>query len=925
MADTTTLSPALSITGASCQGCARKIRAALEPLTSSIEQIDVDLERQIVALPEGIDLDDAAQRVTEAGYAANPLWKPALSISGATCQGCARKIRQALEPLTGGEGRAHVNLEQQTVWLFPDVDRQQAAERITGTGYPAQPLDDAPDTAEPSQQGGRQTDVSASDSHEAPEAPPADSEPGDGQTQLTVTGATCASCVSTIEKALMSVKGVAGAHMNLADNTATATGDASPQALVQAVESSGYGASVIEDPDAADEQKQARDRKQYRDMLIKMTVSLGLGIGLMAYGMGFGSMMVSEANQVTWVSLGILTIAVMAVTGGHFFTGAAKAFRHHNANMDTLIALGTGTAWVYSMVVSLFPDVFPDMARHVYFEASAMIIGLINLGQALELRAKGKTSEAVRRLLDLRAKTARVIRDGEERDIPVEQVRKGDHIRVRPGEKLPVDGFLVEGSTRIDESMLTGEPMPVSKKDGDEVSAGTLNTHGSIIYEATRVGSETALAQIIRLVKKAQGSKPAIGRLADRISAVFVPTVMLVAVVTALVWFNAGPDPRVVHMMVAATTVLIIACPCALGLATPMSVIVGVGKAAEHGALIRQGEALQTAGKLDLVILDKTGTITEGHPAVTQVHATGGDEAEVLALAAGLEQHSEHPLAEAILARAKDDGTGTRSVTGFEALNGKGIQGDLEGEPLRLGNRRWLEGEGIDLSTLDEAARTITSEAGTPLFLARGNRALGVIGVADAIREDSAAAIRRLHDAGIRVMMVTGDVQATAEAIARKAGIDDIRAEVLPEDKADIVEEMRRKGHTVAMVGDGINDAPALAAADVGFAIGTGTDVAIESASITLMRGSLHGVADAIQISRATIRNIHQNLFGAFIYNTLGIPIAAGVLYPVWGVLMSPILAGAAMSLSSVTVVTNANRLRLFKPRHDSATQEGNG
>ncbi|MFC4257974.1 heavy metal translocating P-type ATPase [Marinobacter lacisalsi] len=920
-----TLSPALSISGATCQGCARKIRAALEPLTSSTEQIDVDLERQTVALPEGIDLNDAAKRVTEAGYPAEPLWQPALSITGATCQGCARKIRAALEPLTGDENRAYVDLDRQTVSLFTDVDRQQAAERVTEAGYPARPLDEDSDTPDSPQIQNEQADAPAQvpESGESPE-PPATSDPDDDQVQLSVTGATCASCVATIEKALMSVKGVTGAHMNLADNTATATGDADPKALVQAVESSGYGASVIEDADAADEQKQAQDRKQYRSMLVKMAISLGLGIGLMAYGMGFGSMMVSEANQITWISLGILTFAVMALTGGHFFTGAAKAFRHHNANMDTLIALGTGTAWIYSMVVSVFPDVFPEMARHVYFEASAMIIGLINLGQALELRAKGKTSEAVRRLLDLRAKTARVIRDGEEQDIPVEQVRKGDHIRVRPGEKLPVDGVIVEGTTRIDESMLTGEPMPVSKADGDEVSAGTLNTHGSIIYQATRVGSETALAQIIRLVKKAQGSKPAIGRLADKISAVFVPTVMLIAVVTALVWFNVGPDPRVVHMMVAATTVLIIACPCALGLATPMSVIVGVGKAAEHGALIRQGDALQTAGKLDLVILDKTGTITEGHPAVTHVHATEGDEAEVLALAAGLEQHSEHPLAEAILARAKEDGAQKRSVTGFEALNGKGVQGDLDGEPLRLGNRRWLEGEGVDLAALDEAARTITSEAGTPLFLARGTRALGVIGVADAIKPDSEAAIRRLHDAGIRVMMVTGDVQATAEAIARKAGIDDIRAEVLPEDKADIVEEMRRKGHTVAMVGDGINDAPALAAADVGFAIGTGTDVAIESAAITLMRGSLHGVADAIQISRATIRNIHQNLFGAFIYNTLGIPIAAGLLYPVWGVLMSPILAGAAMSLSSVTVVTNANRLRLFKPRHESDTQEGN-
>ncbi|MEP0004176.1 MAG: heavy metal translocating P-type ATPase, partial [Marinobacter sp.] len=604
----------------------------------------------------------------------------------------------------------------------------------------------------------------------------------DGQIQLAVTGANCASCVNTIESALKSVDGITGAHMNLADRTATATGHADPQALIRAVESSGYGASQIEDPDAADDRKQEEDRKQYKTLLVKMAVSLGLGLGLMIWGMGFGTMMVTSENQPIWLTLGVVTLGVMAVTGGHFFSGAWKAFRHHNANMDTLIALGTGTAWVYSMTVASIPDALPEMARHVYFEASAMIIGLINLGQALELRAKGKTSEAVRRLLDLRAKTARVIRDGEEQDLPVEQVRAGDHIRVRPGEKLPVDGEITEGSTRVDESMLTGEPMPVSKGEGDEVSAGTINTHGSIIYKATRVGSETALAQIIRLVKKAQGSKPAIGRLADRISSIFVPSVMLIAVVSALVWYNVGPEPAVVHMMVAATTVLIIACPCALGLATPMSVMVGVGKAAEYGALIRQGDALQTAGKLDLVILDKTGTITEGHPAVTRFHATDGDTGRLLALAAGLEQHSEHPLAEAIMAKAKDQGATPDNVTRFEALNGKGVQGELDGQTARLGNRRWLESENIDLAELQEEANAITAEAGTPLFLALGNQALGVVGVADAVKQDSEAAIRRLHDAGIRVMMVTGDIDGTARAIAEKTGIDDYRAEVLPED-----------------------------------------------------------------------------------------------------------------------------------------------
>lgn len=859
-----------------------------------------------------------------------PLLQTTLSISGASCQGCAKTIRKALEPLTGDIELVEVDLEKQRVALPPGTDPEEAARLVAEAGYPAEPFEQ--DTgassccsSKPDPQTNTADDSGDPASKQARvDSGPVHSEPAaneDGAVHLSVTGATCASCVNTIEKALMSVAGVRHAHMNLADNTATAIGnEANPDALAKAIERAGYGADVIDNEDEADDRKREQDRTHYRILLIKMAVSLGLGLGLMVWGMGFGSMMITDANQDIWLWLGVLTLIVMAATGGHFYTGAWKAFRHHNANMDTLIALGTGTAWLYSIVVASFPDALPEMARYVYFEASAMIIGLINLGQALELQAKGKTSEAVRRLLDLRAKTARVIRGGQEQDLPVEEVQKGDHIRVRPGEKLPVDGVIAEGATRIDESMLTGEPMPASKSEGDEVSAGTLNTHGSFIYEATRVGSDTALAQIINLVKKAQGSKPAIGRLADKISSVFVPAVMLIAVAAALVWYNVGPEPVVVHMMVAATTVLIIACPCALGLATPMSVMVGVGKAAEYGALIRQGDALQTAGKVDLVILDKTGTITEGHPAVTRIHASSDDQQRLLAIAAGLEQHSEHPLAEAVLAKAKEDGVEPDKVTGFNALNGKGVQGELDGKPVRLGNRRWLEDQGIAVDKLADAARGITDEAGTPLFLALGNEALGVIGVADAIKPDSRAAIQRLHEAGIKVMMVTGDIDTTAKAIAAKAGIDDYRAEVLPEDKAGVVSEMRGKGHRVAMVGDGINDAPALAAADVGFAIGTGTDVAIESAGITLMRGSLHGVPDAIEISRATVKNIHQNLFGAFVYNTLGIPVAAGLLYPVWGILMSPILAGAAMSLSSVTVVSNANRLRLFRTSHRPGT-----
>ncbi|MGB1466069.1 MAG: copper-translocating P-type ATPase, partial [Alcanivorax nanhaiticus] len=534
--------------------------------------------------------------------------------------------------------------------------------------------------------------------------------------------------------------------------------------------------------------------------------------------------------------------------------------------------------------------------------------------------ARGKTSAAVKRLLDLGAKTARVIRDGpnrqrEEHDIPVEQVQTGDHVRVRPGEKIAVDGEVQEGESRIDESMLTGEPMPVEKRVGDKVSAGTINQAGTLVYRATAVGKDTALSQIVALVKKAQGSKPPIGRLADQVSAVFVPTIMIVAVISALAWFNFGPEPRLTHMLISATTVLIIACPCALGLATPMSVMVGVGKAAEHGILIRQGEALQTSSKLDTIVLDKTGTITEGKPAVIAILcADRQQENTLLQLAASLENGSEHPLAMAVLREAERRDLTLPEATQFESINGKGVTAIVNGQRYRLGNQRWLESEGINVSL---SSAPLTQKGATPLFLACEETLLGIIGVADRIKSDSREAITRLRETGMKVIMITGDIQASADAIAAEAGVDEVMAEVLPEDKANKVKALQQQGRIVAMVGDGINDAPALAQADVGFAIGTGTDVAIESASITLMRGSLHGVADAMEISSATVRNIKQNLFGAFIYNSLGVPVAAGVLYPFTGSLLSPVIAGAAMSLSSVTVVTNANRLRLFKPHRD--------
>ncbi len=735
--------------------------------------------------------------------------------------------------------------------------------------------------------------------------------------ELLIEGASCASCVRKIETALNNVNGVTTAEMNFPQRTVSVRGQASPDALIKAVEGAGYHAKISDSESEEDllAEKEQADLSYYRRLLREMTIALALGVPLMIYSVVVGEMTVTtNMERLAWLAVGVLTLGVMVFSGKHFYVGAWKSLINHSANMDTLIALGTGTAWLYSMMVVFFPQMFPDMARHVYFEATAMIIGLIDLGLALEIRARGKTSEAIKRLIGLQVKTARVIRDGQEFDEAIEQVLLKDQVRVRPGEKIPVDGVVLEGHTAVDESMLTGEPMPVEKVKGDEVVAGTINKSGSIIFTATRIGKDTALAQIINMVKRAQNSKPPIGRLADIISGYFVPVVMIIAVVSALVWLNFGPDPTVAYAVIAATTVLIIACPCALGLATPMSVMVGVGKAAEAGVLIRNGEALQTSSKITAMILDKTGTITVGAPKVTKIQlANASDETEILRIAASLEAGSEHPLALSIVESAKERDVQLQPVESFKALAGRGVEGMVAGKRVIFGNEKLMDEQRIDIGDYVAAAQAMAEQAQTPMYLAVDGKLAALIAVADPIKEDSIAAIKRLQHNNIRVVMLTGDNRATAKAIADKVGITEFFAEVLPDEKAKKVAELQMQHEIVGMTGDGINDAPALALANVGFAIGTGTDVAIESADITLMRGSLHGLADAIAVSKATLRNIKQNLFGAFIYNIAGIPFAAGILFPFFGLLLSPVIAGAAMAFSSLTVVTNANRLRLFK------------
>nr|WP_010133864.1 heavy metal translocating P-type ATPase [Microbulbifer agarilyticus] len=728
-------------------------------------------------------------------------------------------------------------------------------------------------------------------------------------------GVSCAGCVRKIESALEGVVGVDEARINLGDKTLVVQGNAAPEDCIVAVESAGYGAEPVRtSARALREQQREEEQLHYRHLMWRAALALGLGVPLMAWGLVTGEMGVNNTfQQFAWGGVGLLTLAVLVFCGGHFYTGACQAFRHHSATMDTLVALGTGTAWLFSMSVVLFPQLLPETARHVYFEASAMIIGLINLGQALEVRARGRTGAAVEKLLQLQDTRARVVRDGEELDLPVEQVRVGDRLRVRPGEKISVDGCVVDGSSLVDESMLTGEPVPVKKSPGDFLTAGTLNKNGSLLFTAEKVGADTRLAQIIQMVKNAQSSRVPIARLADTISAIFVPAVMIIAVCAALVWYNWGPEPKVAHMLVVLTSVLIIACPCALGLATPMSVMVGVGKGAENGVLVRNGKALQQATDLSVLLVDKTGTLTEGTPRLTDIESRGDTNA-LLQKLASLESHSEHPLAEAIVGAAKRKQLSLSQVSDFAAITAHGVKGNVDDSVILLGNGKLMQREGVVIGEWQQTSDDLSKQGKTAMYAAVDGELAGVIAVADPIREDAAAAVQRIKRLGLRIEMLTGDNATTANAVAKQLGIEQVHAELLPEDKEKIVVAQQKEDAKVGMAGDGINDAPALARADVGFAIGAGTDVAIESADITMMRSSLHGVADAVELSRATLRNIKQNLFGAFIYNTLGIPIAAGVLYPVTGMLLSPVIAGAAMAFSSVTVVTNANRLRMFKP-----------
>lgn len=830
-----------------------------------------------------------------------------LLIDGMTCASCVRRVEKALAKVDGVSS-ANVNLatEKATVSFDPTrtslIDLTHAVE---AAGYKAEPVLPEPPVAEPS---------------------PAH-EPLSGSVSLPIEGMTCASCVRRVEKALGNVPGVTSANVNLATENASVAFDPSLVTLTQlneAVERAGYhvaapapvpAATVAVAPavEAADPREAARDR-EILDLKRKSLVSLAAGLVMMVLMYVSLPWGIEMRDVAPFLLIGATVVQFWA--GRIFYRAAWAALKHGGTNMNTLVAAGTSAAYGYSAFVTLWPHRAAQWGfeYHLYYESAVIIIALILMGRWLEARAKRRTGEAIKALMGLQAKTARVIRNGVEQDIPVEQVIAGDLVRVRPGEKVPVDGVIIEGRSALDESMLTGESLPVEKGAGDAVIGATLNRSGSFVFQATKVGRDTTLAQIVRMVEDAQGSKAPMQRLADTISSYFVPAVLGLAALTFAIWLIFGPDPRLTFAVAATVTVLVIACPCALGLAAPTAIMVGTGKAAELGILVKGGEALEQARRINTIVLDKTGTLTRGKPAVVAIRATGGyDEDELLRLAAAAEVGSEHPLGEAMVIKARERGVDLPPTTNFEAISGRGVTATVNAHRIQIGNEAFLAELHIGVESIAAEALRLAQTGATPMYVAIDGELGGLIAVADTLKPESADAVAQLKALGLEVWMLTGDNRATAEAIAAEAGIEHILAEVLPNEKADKIRELQSSGKITAMVGDGINDAPALAQADLGIAIGTGTDVAIAASDITLIGGDLRSIVTSIALSRRTVGTIKQGLFWAFAYNVALIPVAMGVLYPFFDVLLTPVIAAAAMAMSSVSVVTNALRLRTFK------------
>lgn len=808
-----------------------------------------------------------------------------IRIEGMSCASCVNRVEKAIRAIPGVESAA-VNLatERAEIAFAGRIDLQGVVEAIRNAGYDA------------ATQG----------------------------IELAIEGATCASCVRRIEMALKQVPGVLDATMNLATEKASLhviSGAVALQDLQAAIEHAGYGARPIIAEETVDKQAEVRERETRR-LRRAVLISAALTLPIVVLEMGihlvpaFHHFVMSSIGMATsWTIQFVLATIVLFGPGFRFFQKGILALIRRSPDMNSLVALGTAAAWGYSVVATFAPAALPPGTVNVYYEAAAVIVTLILLGRFLEMRAKGRTSEAIKRLIGLQAKTARLVRNGETLEVPLEEVRVGDLLLVRPGDKVPVDGEVVEGSSYVDESMITGEPLPAQKGIGATVVGATINKTGSFTFRATKVGADTVLAQIIRMVEQAQGAKLPIQALVDKVTAWFVPAVILVAAIAFFAWLVLGPEPALTFALVNAVAVLIIACPCAMGLATPTSIMVGTGRAAEMGVLFRKGEALQMLRGADVIAVDKTGTLTKGRPELTElITADGFNRDDVLALVAAVETRSEHPIAEAIVAAAKRAGLALPEVKHFEATPGLGVKAQANGRRIEVGADRLMTKLGYDVAGFGETAQRLSKEGKSPLYAAIDGSIAAIIAVSDPIKPTTIEAVKALHELGLKVAMITGDNRRTAEAIAKGLGIDEVVAEVLPDGKVDAVNRLRGGNQKVAFVGDGINDAPALAESDIGIAIGTGTDVAIESASVVLMSGDLRGVPNAIALSKATIRNIKQNLFWAFAYNAVLIPVAAGAAYPAYGLLLSPMIAAGAMALSSVFVVSNALRLRSFRP-----------
>jgi len=879
-----------------CGHCAARVEAALENVATGEISVSHDSGSAQINNDSWISNQQLEKAIGDAGYQLTKVLVEGdltIPVFGMSCNKCVSKVEAGLVDLPGVIS-VNVGLDKLEARLRGKFEQQLVEDAIESLGYQTTIAQASPESA-PSNEAPEISGAVAETEHESTPGHPV---------LVGISGMSCASCVTAVETALGNAPGVSSAAVNYADQTALVTTTGSDDDILSSVVSAGYGATILEEENY--EQKDELLKKEIRQSFARSMGALLLGGIFMAASMT--GRLPGLNNQILWDVIGFSILFVMWMTGGHFYRSAYKAATHRTTTMDTLITLGTGAAWIYSMVIINFPELVPESSRHLFFEAALFIIGFVNLGKTLEANAKGKTSAAIKKLIGLKPVTALKITDGQEIEVDIESINIGDFLRIKPGEAFPVDGLVTKGQSSVDESMLTGEPMLVEKEIDDRVVAGTLNQFGSLIIRAEQVGADTALSRIIQRVREAQNSKPEIGRLTDRISAVFVPIVISIAILTVFIWWLFGPEPKISYMIVTGMSVLIIACPCALGLATPMSIMVGVGRAAGNGILVRNGEALQAASQLTTIVLDKTGTLTVGKPRVLSVEmqqSIAEDEKFMLSIAYSLEKLSEHPLAGAINQYCESQQIALQPALEFIIAPGGGVSGLVQNKRSACGNYGHMQALGF---SGDES-----ESSGTVIYVGQNQMILGCLVLNDSLKEDSVQAVASLKAQGLKVIMLTGDSESSARAIAARLSLDQVISGVKPEDKLDHIRALQARGEKVGMVGDGINDSLALTAADVGFAMGGGADVAVETADVALLGNSIQGVGNAIKLSRATMRNIYENLIAAFAYNILLIPVAAGVLYPFTGLLINPGFAGLAMALSSITVVSNASRLRWSK------------